>query len=82
MKIIRTPIAKLDFKPNYLVHILPLCDQCGNKKANNVTIVESGKQAPTEKYGKKTITMHVQVHIVSTLLIKLVLGFNRGQVIC
>ncbi len=64
------------------MHSLPPCDQCGSKKAKNVAIVESGKQAPTKKYGKKTITMHARADIVSTLLIKLVLGFNNGQVIC
>jgi hypothetical protein len=59
MKTIRALIAKLEFKPKYLVHNLPPCDQCGSKKAKNVTTVEFGKQAPTKKYGKKTRTMHV-----------------------
>jgi hypothetical protein len=72
----------LEFKPNYSVHVLPPRDQVHNNKRKNVTtkttMVEFGKQLSINKSGKKTRTMCVRVDIVNELLIKLVIGLNKG----
>jgi hypothetical protein len=80
MRTIQAPTAKLEFKQKYSMHVLPPCDQVGSKKGKNVTIeivmVESGKQLPTKKSGKKTRLMYAQVDTISELLIQLIIGLN------
>jgi hypothetical protein len=53
------------------------------KKGKNETfMLESEKQLPTKKHVNKAKIMHAWGDVISTLLIKLVIGFNNDECSC